>query len=184
MPEAEVEICQRVRAFRLDTKLTQKAFAQSLGIDSTTLGSIEHCRTPLRYEIARQMFILFRLNPIWLKSGTSEHLLNTEYGLFNDSNFRAQVSKLALFSDVFEQYLSKSVGSEISRGLHAISSFLKSAEILGKVLELSEVRELWGLDDKLKDVVKAATKIIQQKEASDRRRIRIEKRVADVKSGS
>src|SRR5689334_10600907 len=68
-PERELLICRRVREFRQHEKLSQIAFATTAGIDSSALGSIEHARAPLRYEMAWRLVNAHMINPTWLATG-------------------------------------------------------------------------------------------------------------------
>jgi transcriptional regulator with XRE-family HTH domain len=72
LPIREVEICRRLREFRLGTKLSQVAFAKEVGLDSARLASYEHGRAPLRIEVFLAVHQKYFLNPVWLATG-EEH---------------------------------------------------------------------------------------------------------------
>jgi transcriptional regulator with XRE-family HTH domain len=58
-----------LRVFRLETKLSQVAFAQALGIGSSRLASYEHGRVPIRYALAKRIGERFGVNLAWLADG-------------------------------------------------------------------------------------------------------------------
>jgi transcriptional regulator with XRE-family HTH domain len=69
MSDRERAICRRLRDFREETKLSQTAFAQALGIGSSRLATYEHERVPVRYELAKRAGEKFGLNICWLAEG-------------------------------------------------------------------------------------------------------------------
>ncbi len=69
MNEREREICARVKEFRGAIKWSQKDFAAQIGISLNQLASIEYGRTPLRYDIAWKIRVLFGLSLEWMSVG-------------------------------------------------------------------------------------------------------------------
>jgi transcriptional regulator with XRE-family HTH domain len=69
MNERERMICARVKEFRKKIGWRQSEFAAQLGITLNQLASIEYGRTPLRYDVAWQMKILFKVALEWLSVG-------------------------------------------------------------------------------------------------------------------
>jgi transcriptional regulator with XRE-family HTH domain len=65
----ELDICRRLREFRLRTKLSQVAFANEVGLDSARLASYEHGRAPVKYGLARLLSVAFKVNLEWLATG-------------------------------------------------------------------------------------------------------------------
>lgn len=72
LPQSEVEICKRLREFRLKTKLSQAAFANEIGIDSARLGSYEHARAPVQYSLFEKVAAMFKLSAFWLATGKGD----------------------------------------------------------------------------------------------------------------
>lgn len=69
MNERERMICARVKEFREQVKWSQADFSAQLGITLNQLASIEYGRTPLRYNIAWQLRIIFGVSLEWLSVG-------------------------------------------------------------------------------------------------------------------
>jgi transcriptional regulator with XRE-family HTH domain len=69
LPTEEAEICERVRRAREDWGWPRVELARRVEVDSTYLASIEHLRTPLRYDTAYRIIKALNLNPIWLLEG-------------------------------------------------------------------------------------------------------------------
>jgi len=67
--ERECAICSRVKLIRKSIKWAQEPFANQLGITRDQLANIESARTPLRYEIAWKIRVIFGLSLAWLADG-------------------------------------------------------------------------------------------------------------------
>lgn len=70
--EREIQIGQRLRAFREAKRISRTAFALSIGIGSERLASYEAGRVPLRFEVFLAVHRRYFLNPVWLATG-EEH---------------------------------------------------------------------------------------------------------------
>jgi transcriptional regulator with XRE-family HTH domain len=69
MNERERDICARFKLIRERINWSQAPFAERLGITLNQLASIEHGRTPLRYEIAWRARAAFDVSLRWLDEG-------------------------------------------------------------------------------------------------------------------
>ena len=69
LPKREVEICSRLREAREELELTQAACARQIGLERTTLLNYEHCRTPVRFEVALRFCRQFIVSEEWLATG-------------------------------------------------------------------------------------------------------------------
>lgn len=69
MNERERQICARLKELRRRLKLSQPNFAALTGISLNQLASIEYGRTPLRYDVAWIIRVLFNVSLEWLSIG-------------------------------------------------------------------------------------------------------------------
>ncbi|MDB6110909.1 MAG: hypothetical protein JWR69_2659 [Pedosphaera sp.] len=110
MPAREVEICKRLRIYRIRTGLSQIAFARDVGLDSTKLASFEHARAPLRYDVAYKILSTSLLNPQWLAEGIWP--ISSTAFFYNAKDLKAEPG--ALFSKVYDSLLKPRLEAEIS----------------------------------------------------------------------
>ena len=103
LPAREVEICRRLREFRLRTKLSQVAFAKEVGLDSSRLASYEHGRAPVKYDLARWLSVAFKVNLELLATGDGPLIDLRPIG---DVAF-VEANPDGRFSEVFDLYLAK-----------------------------------------------------------------------------
>ncbi len=69
LPEPEIEICSRLREFRLWKKLEQGEVAERLSITRSRLSSYEYAKAPIRYELGKEFCYRFNVNQRWLATG-------------------------------------------------------------------------------------------------------------------
>jgi transcriptional regulator with XRE-family HTH domain len=103
VPPKEVEICHRLRAFRLSTKLSQVAFAEKIGLDSGQLRNYEHARAPLRFSLAKRLLRSFGVNLYWLADGMGD--VRTYQRLAQ--KIESPIPDTMLFSVAFERHLKR-----------------------------------------------------------------------------
>ena len=143
LPQRELEICHRLRAFREVLKISRAAFAVTIGIGTERLASYESGRAPLRYEVFRLIHQHFRLNPSWLVSGHTAPQVDT---LIDDSAFLSKVPRKALFSEIYDQHL-KTILED--KG----AAFQRALDDLGKRIQslTADMRTSAKRDPKLRD---------------------------------
>jgi len=69
LPEREVQIAARLKEAREFLRLSQKEFAEGVGIRRERLASYEDARVPLRWEIALRLCRRFFISEEWLATG-------------------------------------------------------------------------------------------------------------------
>ena len=166
LPKRELEICRRLRAFRLSTKLSQTAFASQIGVDSTRLASYEHGRAPLPFEVYKAVNQKYSLNPMWLATGDgppSAHW-GIPYGLGPQET---EISARAKFSEAYDLYLAADCESGVEMARARRSRFLRAAEDFAIFIkehpdfewDPEEMRELLeqsrALEGKIRDLLKS-----------------------------
>jgi transcriptional regulator with XRE-family HTH domain len=109
-PASEAAICKRVRDARLDTELSQVAFARRIGMDSTQLAALEHCRAPLKYGIADRLCDEFDICQRWLATGK----LPKQYYVPLAPRLAATTSDNDLFSSVYSAELSPFIDAHLA----------------------------------------------------------------------
>lgn len=65
----EVEICGRVRQVREAARLSQMAFARSVGVTRVKISNCEYALAPLRFELAESICAQLDINLQWLATG-------------------------------------------------------------------------------------------------------------------
>jgi transcriptional regulator with XRE-family HTH domain len=65
----DIAICQRLREARGRLGITHIEVARQIGLERSTLLNYEHCRTPLRFEVALQFCRQFIVSEEWLATG-------------------------------------------------------------------------------------------------------------------
>jgi hypothetical protein len=73
--EREIQIGQRLRAFREMKRIPRTAFAVSIQIGSERLASYEVGRVPLRYGVFKAIVREYAIHPVWLASGDGSPVL-------------------------------------------------------------------------------------------------------------
>jgi transcriptional regulator with XRE-family HTH domain len=69
LPEREIQIGRRLRAFREAKRISRTAFALSIRIGSERLATYEAGRVPLRFEVFKAISQEYSINPMWLATG-------------------------------------------------------------------------------------------------------------------
>jgi transcriptional regulator with XRE-family HTH domain len=109
LPQREVEICHRLKAFREGTKISRSRFAVTIGIGSERLASYENARAPVRYEVYRAINQHFFIDPHWLATGEN---LPVRVKPYDDSVILPMVKPRQLFSEVYDNHLSTLLSAE------------------------------------------------------------------------
>jgi transcriptional regulator with XRE-family HTH domain len=82
LPSTEVEICRRVRLVREAARFSRPVFGRFLGLDSSKVSNIEHCRIALDYITGNSLCRIFRVSAAWLVTGNgrpTEVLIDSVY---------------------------------------------------------------------------------------------------------
>jgi transcriptional regulator with XRE-family HTH domain len=132
LPPRELEICQRLRAFRDAKQISRTKFALSVGIGSDRLASYEAGRVALRYSVFKVIAQRFHLNPYWLATGET----SPDQGKpFDDSGLVPNhIKPNALFTEVYDAHLhaflkrrthdaGQSINSWIEQGREVLKNF-------------------------------------------------------------
>ena len=119
MPQAEREICHRLRDFRLKTGATQAQFAVLADLKWSTYVGFEYAKTQLNYPAACKILNFFRqLNPVWLVDGTGEMLEDRNFEFPSPES--VGIGRRALFSRVFrERFRASFLKQEPLRIIHS-----------------------------------------------------------------
>jgi len=108
MPANEVEICKRIKEFRMLIGLSRVMFARKAGIDSSQIANYEHGRSPLRFGDAHKIILAFDLNPRWLATGQKPVELILAWTKLHSWNEHHE----ALFSDIYQRFFKHSLEFE------------------------------------------------------------------------
>lgn len=111
LSKREIEIGQRLKAYRLGKRISRAGFAGAIGIGTERLASYESGRAPLKYKVFRLIEKEFHLNPAWLALGGD---YQPEANPMRDEELPDNISEQALFSEVFDAHL-KQLGEDKSR---------------------------------------------------------------------
>ena len=69
LSQRDLDICLRLAEARETLGFTQKECARQIGLERSTFLNYEHCRTPLRFEIALRFCRQFIVSEEWLATG-------------------------------------------------------------------------------------------------------------------
>ena len=187
MPSREVEICKRLREFRNSTCLSRVAFAREAGLDSVRVSSYEHARAPIRYRDAFKIVTSFPLSSEWLATGKGPM-----YSMaISTTHYETRAGANALFSEVYDKFLSQDKGAETSAFENVIDP-KQEAEIFsrGRIqaeMAVSKILPQWFdsvADDKLNDFVnglyKFATEFINKKPVESSKAIEKRRRAMEA----
>jgi transcriptional regulator with XRE-family HTH domain len=133
VPERERAICARLREARLETRLSQVAFAKEAGIDSSLLASYEHARVPIRYEFGAKVCNLLELSQRWLATGIDEDTRGLYLPIHHSLNL--QIRPRMLFSEAYDLYLKPLYEEQVSEG----AAVIKAAKLRRVKLSLRTV---------------------------------------------
>lgn len=140
LSQRELEICQRLKAFRLGKLISRSAFAVAIGIGSERLASYESGRAPLPFKIFRAIQREFHLNPNWLATG-GDYL--PDGGPAKMSELPEHVPERALFSEVFDRHL-KPLSKKGSRTADvALNKVLEETESFMALIRAGKVPPRW-----------------------------------------
>lgn len=82
----DTELNDRVKYIRKERGLTQKDFAESLGIKQATLSDIERCKIGVSTNLVSKIIKTYDVNPEWLMTGQNGiKTVNTDNGSFKYS---------------------------------------------------------------------------------------------------
>jgi hypothetical protein len=101
LPQRELEISARLKWFRLISLYPRRLFAHQAALDSSIIARIELGRTPIRYEVGRQLCLVHSINPNWLATGKEDVPWRWPLPRADELG----VSPSALFSAVFDAHL-------------------------------------------------------------------------------
>lgn len=100
LSKRDVEICLRLRDAREHLGISQEKCARQIGLERSTLLNYEHCRTPLRFEIALRFCRQFIVSEEWLATGRHDacHAEGPRHGMAVGSGLEmASFDKLIFF---------------------------------------------------------------------------------------
>jgi len=132
--EREKLIGARLRAFREMLQIPRTKFAFSIGCGSDQVAAYEAGRARLPYRVFRAISLRYDLYPLWLvEEFGSPQVKNS----FDDAGFAGQLSKHALFSDVYDKHLSKPLKADAKTvqtdSEKHIEEFLELVELLRSI---------------------------------------------------
>lgn len=125
MANNDIEIAQRVKAIRKEHQLTQRQFAEMLGITQPTLSDIERGRIGVSAKIVRRLCEKFNIPSDWI--------LHEYNGLTVDSNdnmpqYPITISSLPGINYVSNRFVSNDVNQQLDElirdQIHLYDSFL------------------------------------------------------------
>jgi len=99
----EREIGERLRKFREGLLIPRSRFAVQIGFGSERLASYESGRAPLPYSVFKSISSHYELNPVWLAEGLGPQ----QTSAIIDEGFASKLPPRALFSEAYDQFLSK-----------------------------------------------------------------------------
>jgi hypothetical protein len=128
LPERELQICHRLRAFREVLKIPRTTFALTIGIGGERLASYEAGRAPVRYEVFRRIHSHFRLNPNWLATGATTSPQLDKH--LDDTAFSDRLHARALFSEVYDAHLAQFYREKMSDAHRYTDSLIDALKAL------------------------------------------------------
>jgi transcriptional regulator with XRE-family HTH domain len=129
----------RLRAFREMLQIPRARFAVSIGCGSERIAAYEAGRARLPYWVFKAMADRYHLHPRWLaEEAGSPQLKNA----FNDSHFIASVSRHALFTDVYDKFLSGQLLEEANTAAAAAEMVIEELTDLATLLKELETARL------------------------------------------
>ncbi len=118
LPKREIEICKRLREYRESSTFSQERFARATGVEMSLLSTYENCRAPVRYDVARQIAVVFGMSEPWLAEGIGAMFTMREFAPERPSSIPPHMA----FSKAYDTYLKAFAVKE--------SAFLKSVDAL------------------------------------------------------
>ena len=169
--EREIQIGQRLRAFREAKRISRTAFALSIRIGSERLASYEAGRVPLRFEVFKAISQEYSINPIWLATGEGTPSLSTPFQL---GEAEALVPSSMPFSQAYDSHLDSMCRDQYRHGRVLIEQYLDSVGNLSAFLKQNpeekipaEVAE--GFYSGLLDFTSEALEVLRFQQALERR---------------
>ena len=101
-PDREIQIGQRLRAFREGKRISRTAFALSIGIGSERLASYEAGRVPLRFEVFKAINDQYFISPRWLATGEGSPALSQP---FHTGDKALLIPMRSVFSEAYDAHL-------------------------------------------------------------------------------
>jgi transcriptional regulator with XRE-family HTH domain len=102
LPDREIEICHRLRAYREAVQISRSAFAAASGIGTERLASYENARAPLRWEIFTKLQAGTPIHPRWLATGRGRAVV---FGFDLENYLKIKVPPRKLFTEVYDEIL-------------------------------------------------------------------------------
>jgi DNA-binding transcriptional regulator YiaG len=138
-PEREKLIGVRLRAFREMLQIPRARFAVSIGCGSERIAAYEAGRARLPYWVFKATADRYHLHPRWLaEEAGSTQLKNA----FKDSHFIASVSRHALFTEVYDKFLSRQLLEEANTAAAAAETAIEDLANLAVLLKEFETVNL------------------------------------------
>lgn len=94
-------ICERIKSVRINAKLTQQEFADSLGLKRNTVGSYEIGKIEPSDRTISDICRVFHVNEIWLRTGDGEPFAE----LSREEELAAFAGELIAGADEFKKRL-------------------------------------------------------------------------------
>ncbi len=101
----EIEVCERLRAFREASKISRAGFAAGLGIGTERLASYESARAPLRWDVFTKIHERWHINPHWLATGSGFAFV-LDFNL--DRWVKVRVEPRKLFTEIYDEFIERS----------------------------------------------------------------------------
>jgi transcriptional regulator with XRE-family HTH domain len=131
LPQQEIEIGKRLRSFRERRRIPRTAFALEIGISSERLATYEAGRARLPYVTYAKIANRFRINPVWLATGTGD----PESALqFADPVCEPPLSLRTSFSKAFEGFLNDPLGNDAREMESHVVALYAAAKDLNAIL--------------------------------------------------
>jgi DNA-binding transcriptional regulator YiaG len=130
--EREKMIGIRLRAFREMLQIPRASFAASVGCGSERIAAYEAGRARLPYWVFKAIADRYHLYPRWLAEETGSPQVKNS---FKDSHFIASISRHALFTEVYDKFLSEQLLHEANTTAAAAQTVIEELTDLAAVLK-------------------------------------------------
>lgn len=94
---------ERVKQVRNELGLSQKAFAEKMGLSRDVISNIEYGRTDVKDNVMKSIAKFYRVNYYWLKDGKGDPFLGTPDVLMDDVVERYNLDELD--QTIIEEYV-------------------------------------------------------------------------------
>lgn len=133
LPKEELQICNRIAAFRSERNITRASLAKQIGINQFSLANIERGLAPVRFIIGYNFCQAFNRSLMWLANGKLPRSVFTPLS----REVTARFGPRWLFSKAYNEGL----GALVEGELRSIAEQMgKKAEDLDQVIVLSNAR--------------------------------------------